>query len=1241
MARIRHAFSAEQEAAIAAHGTNVLISAAAGSGKTDTLTERVIRLLSGNNPEKKKYQINRFLITTFTVAAAAVLKDRIRDALSDELVKNPKDSNLHKQILLLGSAHICTIDSFHLDIVRANFEKLGMNPKFRIADEAELLLLQEKHMKSAIESMYRKYGTSDGSDPLFLGILDNPFSDLMNVLLEGRDESELIPTLISTRSYYDQFSEGIERLKRDAEQLKAESEASDITRTQDLLFYREKMLKMFRAYSNRLDVLEAEADKTALDQKKTAKLDELLEEFRSIIAGLTHSFETEGPDKWTEKLEEVSFRRWDHHLPVSIKNLRDQFKTELENELDRMENFSPEDYRNELSSNARCCSLLYELLSEFDRTCMEEKIRNGICSFADITHFALKLLKENPEIAGSWRERFDEICVDEYQDLSPIQDEIFRLISRDNRFMVGDMKQSIYGFRGAEPGIFSSYRNGGKRYNETVNCLFMSRNFRCSLPIIHFTNLVCGHILRACGDSIGYQDEDDLQPGKHDEAESTPVTLYLFEKKSGKRNEEQTPGETEPDSEPTNPNQSDSEEDSEENSDTPGTAEMNFIAAKIRSLHQKGRYALSDIAILTRTVEEAAACRLYLSKMKFPVAEDGSFLKSSPSMKYILNLLDVINNPHNDTALSEWLLDPHTGFSPDELLFIHEKTKTAYSLYDDMMQFSVADLPDRTDVSDRLVKKCSDVLASISSLRHFAASHSADEILRELTRRPELIHLASDPCLLFTTDRAFSMQSSGYTTLYSFIPALKRTIESIKPSAEKVEDALTVMNIHKAKGLEFPVVFVINLKKTFSFISKNQKYPAFFSRVAGPALSLYHESTNAKTKGFHFATVLDRQAVLDRQEEMRLLYVALTRAKERLYLVSLFPSVKKENNPPDVQSVLGPDPYFIFRAQSYLDWLFNAISHAPGSRDCFRIEENPDSESIAPEEPISLPKSTEEQDPAAGNAKKTKEDFEITIQTYFSRPYKNDALRNIPSKIAASKAKDNFLDTILENDSSPLNQEKLGELFQNRLEIIDRNPESFEALLNERKKPTPAEIGTATHTFMQFVPYKALYSQGAETILDEMVSKGYLGEKARQMMNLKFLENFRRSILLQKLLKSPSVYREYEFNTFADLSSFTSRPEFKKKLAGNTIQVRGSIDLLYFSEDGQMHLVDYKTDRLDMSLNDAELSDKLFAEHGQQLRIYRKAIEDIFGKKPDTVSIFSFVLGKEIDLSDRFSVSGS
>jgi len=1189
-----------QNAAIKIHHKTLLVSAAAGSGKTATLTERIIRSIT--DPEHPA-DVSKMLIVTFTRAAAEELKTRIFHALSEALANDPTNRYLASQLVKLGSAHICTIDSFCLDLLRSNFSVLGLPASFRISDETEIELLSHSVMEEVIDFFYE----TDASFPAFAECFTGTRNTdrLSNLLIDLAKKSNSIP-------------QGIEFFHQNALEMKQNAEHNvDFFSTSFGKIIRDHAIDTVRhAHS----IFSAACDYIS-ENPDLAALFEAYDYDRTFCESLLVALQDEAhgyllSQKKLKAFEPLTLKRLKKDCVTEeteqFKALRTQMKDDLRALSKKFFLFSQETLLRAMKDTADYTELLYRVLSEYENRISQEKRLRGILDFSDIRRYTFRLLlDENGEptaIAKQYAEEFSDIYIDEYQDVDLVQDQIFASIALPtNRFMVGDIKQSIYGFRGAEPKVFSGYRSRLPDYESEEAkdsdgaTIFMSENFRCDEPIIDFTNLVCGKIFSACTESIGYQKKDDLVYGKgviEPREEYAPlVEVAVISTKA------------------------DPEDTLEEGEDPPVAKEVEaaYIAEKIdRLIHTEkkanGEAILpGDIAVLFRSRSMSPYVANALKQRGILCSEsDGSRFFENPDVLMILCLLNTVDNPHRDIFLTGTLRSPLFDFDMNDLLDIRKCASSAYSLYDALLC--------RAKEDDSLGEKCRRFDETLQLLRRDARAMPVDRFLRTLFESDRMIAsgLVSDSSsdseggnLLRLYEYARTFEAGSFKGLYNFIEFINTLIEEEKtmkiPPKGSSPDRVNLMTIHQSKGLEFPVCFVCGTASTFN--RQDQRASLLFEYPSGVAMKISDTTGFARINTPMREALAVQNGIAQSEEEMRVLYVALTRAREKLYVTASTSKTAEKLEASAKARAEFCDRYALLHCNSYLDWILLPFFDPNADTSCAKLlfvtpSERKANEESEEERNIEIIEECEA-DPEL--LQKLKESFA------FRYPYRD--LQRIPAKISVSRLSPSALD---ENDDAV-------DLFSEKKTQI---PDFF--LSDRPSSVSPAERGTATHLFLQFCDFEYAERNGASAELDRLVAKKFLPENLAKILYLEELEAFLASDLFEEIKQASKIIREQRFNLLLSPKNFTKDPEFFKQLGEEKLAVQGVIDLILIDKDGEVSLFDYKTDRLSGAERaNPTLAQKILQErHGLQLSYYTHAIEELFGRKCKKVCVYATNAGK-------------
>ena len=1186
----------KQKQAIETRGKTLLVSAAAGSGKTATLTERIVRKLTD---EQNPADISKMLIVTFTRLSAADLKRKISNAISEELVKNPTSQYLSKQLVLLESAHICTIDSFYLDIVRSNFQRLSLPSNFRLADEGEMALLRKSVMDEIIE---KHYDSNTENDDGFLSFVEN--------FTSAKQSDTLSDIFLSLENKLCSKTEGTSAILSFANELTTDSDLDFFESKQGGIIYNYIVngVKSYHTAISRCCDIIAASEKASASYLPTfayekdflAKLLEILELKNYALArahALTFNKQRLGTLKKEFQTDEI----------ISCKGLRDEECAFIKEINEKFFSFDDEQIKDSMLKTADILRSLYSVLSEFQKASLEEKIKRKAFDFDDIRRFAYQLLiDENGEpsdIAIAYRDQFDEIYIDEYQDVDAMQDRIFTLISKpNNRFMVGDIKQSIYSFRGADTDVFAGYKKNFPAIENAINSdsalIFMSNNFRCDENVIDFTNKIFSFLFGNCGESIEYTPDDDLIFSKIEEGRILPspktnVTVITADESA----------------------KEDDYEDDEEKIDI--NPEAIWIANEIQRLI-KYEYKADgtkieprDIAVLMRATTPAGDITRALEALNIPCSDNSKYdLFETPDVLLVLSLLSSIDNPHRDIPLAATLYSPIFAYTMDELIEIRTSAEQKMSLFEA--------LKDYKGENKDTIEKNRYFIDKLTKYRLLATSMPIDKLLNHIYRDLSITSLdgvnAQNLTRLYEMARRF--ESGSFKGLNNFISYINELIENKKVPSLTYEDADTnavqMITAHKSKGLEFPVCFICNTQSTFS--TEDTKPNLLYHSRAGIGLKLAYEGGMARLNTpIREAVALE---ILNAQieEEMRILYVALTRARERLYITAHTRShLEKLDEKSSLSSHFASD-FKIKKCRNWLSMILAAIYPLKdGSSFTFTALEK---DVVA----LNLIGNIERTEDVSSDEIITDEQIrEIQDRLDFKYPYSH--LNKLPAKLSVSKLTPTVLDDI-DNDAATL------ESFD-EAKILE-----IEEFFESKSKVTSADKGTATHLFLQFCDFQNAEQNGAKAELSRLVEKKFIAPQVAELINLKQIEKFFESNFYSILKNGKKTYREQRFNILLPASHFTQNEEFRNEIVEEEILVQGVIDLILEDENGNILLCDYKTDYLapEELRDEALVIQKMKDRHGKQLEYYAMAIERFLGTRPNKILIYSLPYGEAVEI---------
>lgn len=1259
----KRTWTAQQTAAIRERNKTLLVSAAAGSGKTATLTERVIRSLT--DPEHPG-DISRMLIVTFTRAAAAELRTRIAAALTEEMHRTRHTAHLSRQMLLLSGAPICTIDSFCLDIVRKNAARIGLSPAFRPSDPAENELLLHDCMERLLEDCYA--GTVRPDLPPDADPSAPSFEDLFDLLL-GRRQSDRLPEfLLRLYSGMTGHVDFPDTILHAAERMRAQiglpfektpwgdfllRRACGNWRMQ-LARYEELLSGLAENEIARNAYLPAFEEDAAMLRRLIALSDggryaELRDALRDAVTGKQKlkAIKTENQSELTERAKKLR---------------EDLYKKEITPPAGRCFGYSEEEWQAFLPREAAYISLLGQLMRHFHRRVMEEKKKRNLYSFDDVTRAALSLLCEEDgsptPLAREIAADYDYVYVDEYQDVNEVQHRIFAALSTErNRFMVGDVKQSIYAFRGAQPAIFASARQAYPSLSDDdapAASLSLSENFRSEKNVLDFVNLVYGGMMDAIGAGIGYVPAtDDLVPGRAPSPDAPPVCVRLF---SGHVAGEAPEGDDED-----APDDERADEMAAPDDGQPIGAEEAFVAQEIRRLVREGKRTdgaplrPGDIAILTRTGSGGGRFARALAALGIRTesgARPGFFM--NPEVMLAVSLLNVIDNPRRDVHLSGVLRSPLYGFTLDDLVRIRmENGRIAPregSLYEALCAYME---------KDPTFEKGARFLSALSDFRRAAEGQPVDRLIAHIYRESGLLTLSGEdgsdttPAarrenLMMLYDYARRFESSSFHGLYSFIAYLNevlakdQTIEESHALSDR-SDAVRLLTIHQSKGLEYPVVFVCDAGHGFN--RRDAQDTLLFCDTLGPAVMLRDESGFARLRNPLYEAVSAQIRDSALEEATRVLYVALTRPRERLYVTGTVPDPAAT-----LERAEQHGRFFsaaaVYDCHHYMDMIL-ATAEKAGGTDRFDFQvilgnDTPESRPVCRETDGSAGKAPST--PADEQGKKTAASPELTACLFhrFGYGYPDRYLTELPSKLSVSA----LYPTVLDGTETEYEMLRTGpdETADEEPNTPDMEAPVCRETQKQRTLPrflggarnTAAQAGTATHLFMQFCDFGRLRDNGAAAELSRLVEQHFIDPADGELVRLPEVEAFRRSDFFRLLLQ-PDVrlFRELRFHVRMPAAAFTEDAARRGALADASLLVQGVMDGVALLPDGTLLLFDYKTDRLTAAekRDPAAAARKLIARHGAQLGYYAAACRDIFGRVPDRVALYALALGDAVEFT--------
>lgn len=1246
----------------------LLVAAAAGSGKTAVLVERIItRLKDMENP----LSVQELMVVTFTKAAAAEMSARIGVALA-KAIESTDDkalqARLERQLNLLPSAHISTLHSFCQWVIRSYFYKLDIPPTARIGNEAEMALLKQEVLENLLKEAYEHntYGIFDLSDFFSDDKSDAGLQDKMLSLYEfamsqsnpdgwmrhavepykAAQEQDLRDTLWGHAMWDDQQTE-IDRI------------ADRIEQMEPLLENPVGPKKWDKVYQEQL---------AALAQLKGAQTwSDMVDVCRNLDTFTKASFTSLG--KALEKGEV------DGALADEFKSLGSQNKDSLKGMKNGLFHIDESVLQQQFKDQYPLIHNLVELTIAFHKAYDEAKKEQGIMDFSDLEHLCLALLVEpgtedDPqpsEVALELQDTFKEIMVDEYQDTNGVQETIINLISRvDNRFYVGDVKQAIYSFRMADSSLFMNKYNTYGLMNDAVERrIDLAKNFRSHENILTTTNFIFYQIMTQEAAELDYGEKESLIPGRI--VEDAPsdwvggaVELHLLDTSDTNRSDE-----TEGDSETAG--------DEPENNER----ELDFIIQKIKELHASKKQVQNadgsfrqiqwrDFAVLRRSLAgwgTRAVAAMRQAGIPAVVNErDGYF--EAQEIQLLLSLLQIIDNPEQDLPMAAVLHSGLVGLDANEL--------GALRLTGDGSLWSVMPLYAEQAQDERLLQ----FLAHIERWRTLSRRHGVADLLWDVYETLDYVNyvgampngLVRRANVMALYERAKGFESSGFRGLFRFL----RFVESLRDSNQdmavanvvtEADDVVRLMTIHKSKGLEFPVVFLSGVQKKFNTMDFNS--PLLVDKNGGIGLKGYYPDIRVSYPSMPWLYCKSIKSDAMKAEEQRILYVALTRARDKLFLTGYInKEIKKEKGVGahikhaalTQPQALGAD--LIKAGNSYLHWLLIAFArHLDGGaplRNIIELEGETNFDLLDRQCQVKV----EIHDGSLyGDLDYRADVDETTINTVralgkvndvalpeeivqrFAFTYPNPVAAKTTAKISVSELKRRFAErdaeavsaTDVSMQQKPVISCNITEDTTGENAILDTSiPTINETELADSvfgRKPlaiaaadevvTGAQWGTLMHEAMQWLPVKKYTQKSMTDMLDSLQAEGKFSDEERSLLSDRSLYGFFNSDLGQRLIASKRVERELPFSMLFDGNRVY--PDVEN---GERLFLQGIIDTA-FVEDDQWVLVDYKTDRV-------KSGDELIRRYKIQMDLYKEALERLTNMPVKASYIYSFRLHEAV-----------
>lgn len=1259
----------EQLEVIESRECNLLVAAAAGSGKTAVLVERIIQMItSRENP----IDIDKLLVVTFTNAAASEMRERIGDAIGKALDENPENKHLQNQLVLLNKSSITTIHSFCLDVIKSNFHRINLDPNFRIGDQTECAILKQEAIEEVFEDLYEER--------------DEGFLNLVESYAERGGDKEVQDIILGIYSFAMASPEPKKWLIDSAERFNID-ENFDFSQS-----------IWARAI---LDTVKIEINGLCLNMERALKEVESIEELETFAEKLSVEYKkiadisqacNKSWDEAYKKMASMSFenyvkgvKRISKDAPSYIKEskekaktIRDKTKKSLESIVSATFNKDNDSIREEIKYLYNIVKPISSVVLRFEEEYSNKKREKGIIDFNDIEHFALNILTDVDEkgnivpsdIAFGYRNKFYEIFIDEYQDSNLVQEVLLKAVANTetpNRFMVGDVKQSIYRFRQAKPELFlQKYNNYNDKKGSSHRKIMLYKNFRSREEVVDAVNYIFENIMNENIGEIEYTEKERLNLGANFNVDTDEKSIiggateiHLIQK-DNKLDDDII---NDKDDRINNKENEIEEEEKLDNIQLEARMVGNIIKdlmkvnedGKIQKVYDKGidgyrPVEFRDIVILLRATSAwAPVFADELMNMDIPTYADvGVGYFDTIEIKTILSLLQIIDNPMQDIPLISVLKSPIFGFTPEDLIDIRVQSKD--KIFYEVLK-STAEYDGFTDSqnenesefipSEECINKSKDFLIKLKEFKEKSMYMSTDEFIWYLyTRTGYYAYVGALPGgsqrqanlkVLFERAKQFEETSlKGIFNFVNFIEKLKKSSSDMGSAKTLGENAnvVRIMSIHKSKGLEFPVVICSAMGKNFN--TQDFKKSILYHHNLGYGPQFVDYERRISFPSIAKEALKSKINIENLSEEMRVLYVAFTRAKEKLIITgstrNIQDSIKRWSN--GIESLDTISQYEILKGKNFLDWIMPCVLRhrdlsnlleEVGLDAVFNVEHNSkwygklwNKNDILVEKKSDEEKESIEEILEKIDVNNPDSDYYGEIEEKLNYIYPYEFSTRKPATISVTEIKK------IQNNYE---EELINTIFEQK--VILKKP-LFIQNEEEREKISGTERGTIVHLVMEVLDLKNVSSvNDIKSQIRGFVSKGIITEKQASIVNPYKIYKFFASNIGKRMLNAEIINREksiYAQVNMKDIYIYEKliNNDDKKLYDNESVMLRGIVDA-YFEEDNQIVLVDYKTD----FVNEENIN-QIIEKYKKQLDLYADIIETLTGKSVKEKCIYLF-----------------
>lgn len=1259
----------EQLEVIESRECNLLVAAAAGSGKTAVLVERIIQMItSRENP----IDIDKLLVVTFTNAAASEMRERIGDAIGKALDENPENKHLQNQLVLLNKSSITTIHSFCLDVIKSNFHRINLDPNFRIGDQTECAILKQEAIEEVFEDLYEER--------------DEGFLNLVESYAERGGDKEVQDIILGIYSFAMASPEPKKWLIDSAERFNID-ENFDFSQSiwaraildtvkieiNGLCLNMERALKEVES----IEELETFAEKLAIEYKKIADISQACNKSWDEAYKKMASMSFENYVKGVKRISKDA-PSYIKESKEKAKTIRDKTKKSLESIVSATFNKDNDSIREEIKYLYNIVKPISSVVLRFEEEYSNKKREKGIIDFNDIEHFALNILTDVDEkgnivpsdIAVGYRNKFYEIFIDEYQDSNLVQEVLLKAVANTetpNRFMVGDVKQSIYRFRQAKPELFlQKYNNYNDKKGSSHRKIMLYKNFRSREEVVDAVNYIFENIMNENIGEIEYTEKERLNLGANFNVDTDEksiiggVTEIHLIQKDNKLDDDII---NDKDDRINNKENEIEEEEKLDNIQLEARMVGNIIKdlmkvnedGKIQKVYDKGidgyrPVEFRDIVILLRATSAwAPVFADELMNMDIPTYADvGVGYFDTIEIKTILSLLQIIDNPMQDIPLISVLKSPIFGFTPEDLIDIRVQSKD--KIFYEVLK-STAEYDGFTDSqnenesefipSEECINKSKDFLIKLKEFKEKSMYMSTDEFIWYLyTRTGYYAYVGALPGgsqrqanlkVLFERAKQFEETSlKGIFNFVNFIEKLKKSSSDMGSAKTLGENAnvVRIMSIHKSKGLEFPVVICSAMGKNFN--TQDFKKSILYHHNLGYGPQFVDYERRISFPSIAKEALKSKINIENLSEEMRVLYVAFTRAKEKLIITgstrNIQDSIKRWSN--GIESLDTISQYEILKGKNFLDWIMPCVLRhrdlsnlleEVGLDAVFNVEHNSkwygklwNKNDILVEKKSDEEKESIEEILEKIDVDNPDSDYYSEIEEKLNYIYPYEFSTRKPATISVTEIKK------IQNNYE---EELINTIFEQK--VILKKP-LFIQNEEEREKISGTERGTIVHLVMEVLDLKNVSSvNDIKSQIRGFVSKGTITEKQASIVNPYKIYKFFASNIGKRMLNAEIINREksiYAQVNMKDIYIYEKliNNDDKKLYDNESVMLRGIVDA-YFEEDNQIVLVDYKTD----FVNEENIN-QIIEKYKKQLDLYADIIETLTGKSVKEKCIYLF-----------------